>query len=59
MVATGEVSREIDKYVEGEKIGENVYLNLGDGYMSAYTCQNSLRCTVRFVYFIVCTSTKK
>lgn len=42
------------------KISENVRcLDLGDGYVSVYTCQNELSCTSRFVNFIVGISIKK
>lgn len=39
-----------ERQVKGETICESVtcYLDLGDGHMNGYACQNSSSCTLRF-----------
>lgn len=46
-----------DRY--GQQGFKKLYLDLADGYLSIYTCQNSFICTLRFVPLIGYTSIKK
>lgn len=44
---------------EGEKNWDVCCLDLGNGYMGIYACENSLSYTLMFVHFIVCISVEQ